>query len=140
MNSLPEDCVELIYRFNPVTYNKLTFGFRELKVKYDDDLTTEILLTFKSKIISIECNYNITNEGIKHLTQLRSLNLSSNKTITDEGIKPLTQLKNLNLFNNNTITDEGIKHLTQLRNLNLAGNRTITKKGIKHLKICKIIR
>ena len=41
--------------------------------------------------------------------------------ITDEGIKNMTNIHTLNLCNNNKITDEGIKNLTNIHTLDLCG-------------------
>jgi hypothetical protein len=74
---------------------------------------------------------NITDESIKHLTNLRTLDVG-NTNITDDGIKNLTNLQKLYAYNLN-ITDEGIEHLTNLQILFTDGNPNITDEGIKHL-------
>ena len=51
----------------------------------------------------------ITDEGIKGLTNLTSLNLCNNKITTDEGIKGLINLKSLYLIGNNKITNKRLK-------------------------------
>ena len=81
--------------------------------------------------LAIWSNKNITDTGIKHMTNLTSLFCGDN--ITDDGIKHMTNLTSLNLQNNKTITDAGIKHLTNLTSLHLHSNQTITDVGIKHL-------
>jgi len=73
----------------------------------------------------------ITDNGIKNLPQLNTLNLYRNTIITNEGIQNLLQLTTLDLSYNNIINDNGIKNLLQLNTLILANNYNITK--IKHL-------
>ncbi len=126
MNQLSIDILDLIYKFNPITYNKQTDLFRKLKVLNNKDLTDEMLLKIRQdKIISLNLNYNenITNEGIKPLVNLTSLTLQYNENITDEGIKHLINLTILNLKYNENITNEELKPLVNLRNLNLKNNK-----------------
>ena len=40
---------------------------------------------------------NITDEGIKNITNIHTLNLGCNNMITDEGIKNITNIHTLNL-------------------------------------------
>jgi len=47
---------------------------------------------------------NVTNEGIKHLTNLTNLNIGNCKNITDEGMKGLINLTELRLNMNITNT------------------------------------
>ena len=96
-----------------------------------------------SKKIRITSNNNypgITNNILKQLSHLTSLNLEYNNTITNEGIAHLVHLTSLNLEYNNTITNKGIAPLVHLTFLDLCSNKTITNEGIAHLKSCKIIR
>ena len=62
---------------------------------------------------------------VKHMNNLRKLNLSFNKKITDEGIKHMNNLTTLNLNLNKNITNEGIKHMNNLKSLNLYWNLLI---------------
>src|SRR5690606_37097551 len=45
--------------------------------------------------LNLYCNANITDDGIKNLTNIHTLDLSSSDTITDEGIKKLTNIHTL---------------------------------------------
>lgn len=62
-------------------------------------------------------NNPISDEGIRHLFKLQTLNLKYNTMITNNGISMLTSLTELNIINNKLITEEGIKHLTNLTSL-----------------------
>ncbi len=46
---------------------------------------------------------------------ITKLDLSYDDNITDDGIKNLTQMQNLNLEDNEKITDAGIKNMTQVQ-------------------------
>ena len=48
---------------------------------------------------------NVTDDDLKYLTNMTSLNLSYNNKITDKGIQNMTKMTNLNLSYNNKITD-----------------------------------
>jgi hypothetical protein len=54
-------------------------------------------------------------------------------TISDDGIKGLVKLRSLNLTHNCFITDDGIKGLTNLTSLILKYNYRITRDGLKPL-------
>jgi hypothetical protein len=47
---------------------------------------------------------------------MQNLDLRLNKKITDEGIKNITHIETLNLVENNMITDKGIKNMTLIKN------------------------
>ena len=67
------------------------------------------------------CNTIITNDGIKDMTQMQSLNFGDNylNINTDNGIKGMIQMQTLNLNHNTNITDNGIKGMTQMQTLYL---------------------
>ena len=56
--------------------------------KYKCNLTDEILINFKfiKLLDGSGWDSKITNNGIKHMTSLHTLDASCNKNITDEGI------------------------------------------------------
>jgi len=103
--------------------------------KYKCKLTDKILLQFQFVKYFDASGFSskITDKGIKHLTNLNTLDASENKKITDEGIKHLTNLHTLDASGNCGITDKGIKHLTNLHILYASGNEKITDEGIKYL-------
>ena len=111
-------------------------NFYDLSPKYQYKITDLILSSEQfQKIIKLNVSYNenISDDGIKNLTNLQELNINGNGNITDEGIKNLTNLQILNIFDNSNITDEGIKNLTNLQELYISRNKNITNKGIKNL-------
>ena len=96
-------------------------------------------------------NINITDESLKELTDIKTLeflDLSYTKgigpnftRITDAGLKHLKDLRNLKSLNlwQARITDEGLKDLkglTELTDLNLTATK-ITDVGLKELKVLK---
>lgn len=125
----PKDIIRLI----SIIYLGCFSGNYELNLKYSG-LTDKQLHEFPYVrfLTGLTPNEMITNGGIKKLTNLISLDLSSNYEITDDGIKGLTNLTRLKL-DRNRITDEGIKGLTKLTSLELCEVRNITNKGINYL-------
>ena len=81
-------------------------------------------------LLCLQVNDNITNNGIKHMTNLKKLSVFYNNLIGDEGIKNMN-LKILSISHNNKITDNGIKHM-QFHELYLNSNKIITDEGIKN--------
>ncbi len=69
--------------------------------------------------LNLENLNKITDEGLRHLTNLTSLHLKFNRRITDKGLQPLTKLTTLDLTNNTTITEPGIQHLTELTRIDI---------------------
>lgn len=81
---------------------------------------------------SIRLHCRISNEGMRHLTNLECLCLDNNETITDEVIERLTKLKKLYLDNDKVITYRSINKLTNLRELYInTGDNRITLSKIK---------
>lgn len=74
----------------------------------------------------------ITDEGIKHMTNLRVLYINGYCGITNEGLKYLN-LHTLSVEDQPIITDEGIKHMN-LHKL-YTDISTITDEGIKHMPL-----
>jgi Leucine-rich repeat (LRR) protein len=108
----------------------LTIPFRTTKV---NDNILKLYLT-NLQWLYAGYNPNITDGGIKNLTNLQTLSISSNNSnITDGGIKDLTNLQHLYVYCNPNITDEGIKNLTNLQTLEISTNKNITNEGIKNL-------
>ena len=79
---------------------------------------------------------HITDEGIKHLGKVHTLNLSGCNKITDEGVKYLGKVHTLNLSGCNKITDVGVKHLGKVHILNISHCDFITDEGVKFLGNC----
>ena len=77
-----------------------------------------------------ECR--LSDDALRQLTALTSLNMSGCQQITDEGIRGLTQLQRLNMYRSR-VTDDGLRRLTRLTHLYIGCNLLITDEGIKHL-------
>ncbi len=75
----------------------------------------------------------ITDEGLRHVTNLEVLNLEWNGLITDAGLKHLPKLRYL-MCNYGKFTDEGIQQLQELEVLHSHRNKTITMKGLCNLQ------
>jgi hypothetical protein len=110
--------------------------------------------------LCLKDNKSITNEGLKLMTGLTILDLTTNERITDTGISSLTSLTELRLHSNN-LSGTGLKLLTRLRSLSVSyvwvgdgyitqltnltmldlyGNRRITDNGIMGLINLKLLR
>lgn len=70
----------------------------------------------------------ISDAGLRSMSNLRHLDISSNCTISDAGLRQL-QLETLELGNNHVISNDGLKHYTMLIGLGLRDNFRITKVG-----------
>jgi hypothetical protein len=85
--------------------------------------------------VNLDSVINITNSGINCLTKVKDLNLRAGY-FTDEVLKSLTGIHTLNLKFCRNITDEGMVYLQNLKNLkvlNLEYCLNITDKGISYL-------
>ncbi len=85
------------------------------------------------RIIKTCINRQVTDESISSLINLTNIYISYSN-ITDEGIKSLTKLKSRErtIHNSKNITDEGVKNLTKLKSI-IACNKNITDSGLKNL-------
>lgn len=70
---------------------------------------------------------NITDDGIKKLTNITHLDLDFNEYITNEGISALTNLRFLDLSGNDNITNIVLKNFTKLETLILDFNSSIKR-------------
>lgn len=86
----------------------------------DEDIATVGKISTLS-VFLIDYAPNVTDNGIKHLSGLKSLRILelSNTRITDEGLRYLKALPNLESLdlNGNIITDKGLSHLQALPKL-----------------------
>lgn len=132
-----------------------------LHIPYDTKLTENhhLISSFTSLKHLIIGEFNILNDDVKLLTNLKTLNLEYNKTITQEGLCNLTRLRKLNLESNQhiidlqkmsnlqwlnirwspIIRDNGIQTLTNLTHLDLFKNNNITDNGIRALTNLKTL-
>lgn len=92
---------------------------------------TDDILKSLINLTTLDLGYidTITDLELKYFINLTNLNL--NDDITDIALKNLINLTDLKL--NNKITNNGIKHLINLTNLNLCANNTITDMGLQNL-------
>jgi hypothetical protein len=95
-------------------------------------------MLFNLKILNLENNKSITNNGIYYLINLTSLNVISNKNITNDGISHLTNLTDLKFSVNNKIrSDEYSFIYSKITDLNALAderlNNKITIQGINSL-------
>lgn len=100
--------------FEAVAIIEATLRSRSMEL----DLSSENSSTRQLKLSNLP-------EALKHLTQLRTLNLSNNQlTELPEWLGELKHLRSLNLFNNQLTTlPKTLSNLAQLEELNIAGNR-----------------
>jgi hypothetical protein len=86
--------------------------------------------------LKVFSNYDITDEALSYLPQLRRLMLDHCKQITSVGIRHLKHLVNLHLHTQPLITDTAFEG-SPIRELYINQNTSITDRGIlslKHLK------
>lgn len=93
----------------------------------------------KLQHLGLRCNQTITNDGIKNMTSLTSLNIQRyygiDNCIGNAGLKKLN-LNTLNISLNPRISDRGIEHMTNLKYLFVDGrNSNITNTGLRNLNL-----
>ena len=123
---------------------ELSEDFREeindadVKKKYGDGIFKDKLADGYEVVIK---DKSITDDDLKHLKNVKHLDLSGCRNITDAGLKHLsenlTNLQSLNLSHCHHITDEGLKdlakYLTNLTHLDLSWCIKITDEGLEIL-------
>lgn len=78
---------------------------------------------------------NISDDGLKYLTNLTHLDLSNDSWISDLGIQNLTKLQTLCLADAyNRVTSSGVSQLVNLTKLDISGMNLITDYGIRGLE------
>jgi Leucine-rich repeat (LRR) protein len=108
----------------------------------------------KLRLLNFDMNRNITNFGLKLMTNVTQLGLRNNLYLTDDGISQLTNLKILylhtsqitngmkNLVNltslslhidTDQIENDVLSNLSNLKTLDISGNNSITDIGLKNL-------
>lgn len=119
----------------------------DLSKTISDEFSLDSVLSKLTKLTFLDLNgtfkpckdnismFNLTNEGLRPLTSLTSLNLPMPfSLIDDEGISHLTNLKVLHIGGGVKISNDGISKLTNLETLYLGRNANITTKGTNGLK------
>jgi hypothetical protein len=135
--------------FQRQTYDSVTsirlgnpFDFGTINIY--DYLENNILEKFRNLLLlELPHKHLITDDGMKSIGTLTTLNLTSNFRISSNGIKHLTNLTKLNLCNKfsngsedldrTNIYNEGIQYLTKITTLHLETNKFITNDGLRYL-------
>jgi len=118
---------------------------KSINFSYDLDLTkngniSNYMLNCLENITCLDFSCRIiTDNGIKNITSLKYLNLSSKYHITNNALGFLTNLTTINLEENVGITDDGLMNLTKLYILDLRHNNYITDNGLKYLPQLKAL-
>ena len=147
--NLPEDCLievlsrlqfDGLIRFSQTNKTFLTIVRKnrwncEVKIR-NENLIKYIIETYSFSNLNFTGCREITDSGLKSLTNCTSLNLSFCKNITDSGLKSLVNCTSLNLTYCYGITDEGLKSLTNCASLNLSYCNKITDLGLGSLTNC----
>lgn len=115
----------------------------ELDVSANHKMRSESF-KYVTNLTKLSVNYNahyITDDALKYLPNLETLEAVFISGITDEGLKYVTKLKSLNICDNWGVTDEGLRYVTSLTELNASGCESrITNVGILYLKNLKRLR
>jgi len=95
-------------------------------------VTNDFLRTLTNlKSLNLRKNYYISDDGLKDLINLETLKL--NDLISDESLRTLTNLKHLDISGNELISDECLNYMTSLLSLELEESQQITGRGIENL-------
>ena len=111
------------------------------KIFYSLNTKTQITLKQTCKYFNIfdilyideECGKKLNDNILNNYRHVFEVNIIYNEQITNEGLKHLSLLQSLNV-SGTKITDEGIKYLSSLQSLNVSGTK-ITDEGFTPLKI-----
>ena len=153
---LPYDCLGVIFEFfkhkedveNMILVNKMFYrlfnSYHNNKYSPVEHIKFVILKKIKKPVpcyvryLCVGCQ-RITDDGLKHLKNVHTLDLWDCEEITDDGLKYLKNVHTLYLRGCRKITDDGLKYLKNTHTLNLSGCRKITDDGLKHLKNVHIL-
>jgi hypothetical protein len=111
---------------------------KKLTVRLCSNITDDGIKMLNLTYLSLRDSYNVTDNSIKYLTDLRYLNCSSSRLykqydISDVSIQHLTKLTHLNCPDSKIITDISIARLTNLTRLNCNNCFSITDASISRL-------
>jgi internalin A len=115
----------LVFTDDGIAHIKNSTSIRILHLGSQNQLTNTTLVCLSQmpqlERLNLHWNENITNEGIFHLTKLKSLTMLDIKhsKVTDEGLVHLAKIKTLENLTlpDACVTDAGIEHIAQLQNL-----------------------
>ena len=144
----PKSIIKTCFNVNGIDYY-ITFKNTNVSLFKNQSINLEILKNIinlnisnysDTNLPSAVCNFEVTDETLKCLTNLESLTIDIDVCkITDEGFKYLSNLKKLHLhLFNCKITHEGFKYLTNLKELIVF--KSITDKMLKPLCNLKILK
>lgn len=112
------------------------YKFEQIVCEDNYNITNNALLKYNPKMINVR-DCKITDNGIKHMTNLEELYVICNKNITDFALENLSNLKILNIGGYSGITNEGLKKLNNLAEFTPSDD--ITGEGLIYLKKLKIL-
>lgn len=104
--------------------------------KYFSDKITDEWLKYLKHVHTLDISNSpqITDEGVKYLKNVHTLNISGCYKVTDKGIKYLKNVHTLNISGCFQITDKGAEYLKNVNTLNISGYNHVTHEGLKYLK------
>lgn len=89
--------------------------------------------------LSMWYNTSVTDQGLRHTPNLKSLFLGGSSLITDEGLKHVPDITNLELWYNTSIRDDHLEYVPNLTSLSLVGNSMITGHGFRFVPKLQIL-
>jgi hypothetical protein len=95
--------------------------------------TIQLITKYNKKNILIKCFGSITDNELKYLAGVHTINLSYCKLVTDNGLKYLSGVHTIDLTWCNLVTDNGLKYLSGVHTIILIGCRKIANDGLKYL-------
>ena len=107
MNNLDTIPFEILKTILEFVNTRSLLLFARLINKRFYDLTT-------GSITSLDGSANLSNDIVRSLTNLTSINLWNNTVITDSSVQLLTNLTSISLSSNTVITNETLKRLPYL--------------------------
>ncbi len=122
---------QMYYKVYKIERSELSLYFRHFT-----DISTIPGLKYLTnlKVLSLSSNKISEIKGIDHLTKLKELSLSSNKITEIKGLENLKNLRILYLSSNKITEIKGLENLTNLKRLQLSCNKIKEIKGLENLK------
>jgi hypothetical protein len=95
--------------------------------------TIQLITKYNKNQISIRCFDLITNDDLKYLSGVHTIDLYECTSITDNGLKYLSGVHTIDLSRCYFITDTGLKYLSGVHTIDLYSCNLITDNGLKYL-------
>ena len=102
-------------------------NLHSIRCKVDDEYLQK-LPNLECLVLSLDTG-NVTDQGISHLTKLRTLSVSGNG-ITNDGIEKLRKLRTLVLKKNEKVTNQGLFRLNYLETVRVDTKSPVTGKDL----------